>query len=282
MKFRKLVAGTILPLALLAAACGDDDDTTATDTGATETTVATDDTGAPETTEAAATDGAEVSDVEGSIFVTGSSTVEPISVRTAELFADVAPNVDVSVEGPGTGDGFKKFCAGEADISDASRAIKDEEAATCAEAGIEFIELAVAIDGLTVVTNPNNDAVECLSFADLYALLGPESTGFANWSDAQALATELGSTSQLPDAELVVSARRVPSPVPMTASSRSRSRASQRIVSRPEPSPRTRPRRCARTTPARRTTTPSSRRSRAATPHSGSSASPSPRKREMR
>ena len=90
----------------------------------------------------------------------------------------------VTVEGPGTGDGFQKFCAGEADISDASRPINDEEAQACADAGIEFIELEVAIDGLSVTTNPANADVECLDIPALYALIGPESEGFGNWSDA--------------------------------------------------------------------------------------------------
>ena len=142
--------------------------------------------------------------VSGSIFVTGSSTVEPISTGVAEAFAEANEGFDFTVEGPGTGDGFKKFCAGEADISDASRAIKDEEAAACAEAGIEYVELKVAIDGMSVLTSVNNTAIACLSFPDLYALMGPESTGFAKWSDAAAIATELGSSTVLPDAELVV------------------------------------------------------------------------------
>src|SRR5690606_34515989 len=70
----------------------------------------------------------------------------------------------------------------------------------------EIIELKVAIDGLSIITSAQNDAVSCLSFADLYALLGPESQGFDNWSDAQDLATELGSDTQLPDAPLAVTA----------------------------------------------------------------------------
>ena len=120
------------------------------------------------------------------MFVTGSSTVEPISVAVSELADELTGgDLAVSVEGPGTGDGFSKFCAGEADIADASRRIKDEEAATCADAGIEFVELEVAIDGITVVTSPTNDAVECLDVPALYALVGPESEGFDNWSDAQ-------------------------------------------------------------------------------------------------
>jgi len=143
---------------------------------------------------------------EGSVFVSGSSTVEPISVKVAELFEDVEPGVTVDVEGPGTGDGFKKFCAGESDVSDASRQIKDEEAADCEAAGITFTELKVGIDGIAVMTSPANEAVDCLNFNDLYALVGPESTGFENWSDASDLASALGSSTELPDAPLEISA----------------------------------------------------------------------------
>ncbi len=143
--------------------------------------------------------------VSGSIAVSGSSTVEPISTGVAELLKESNPDFNYTIEGPGTGDGFQRFCAGETDISDASRQIKAEgEADVCAEAGIEYVELAVAYDGITVMTSPDNTAVECLSFADIYALIGPESTGFASWSDGQAIATELGSTTTLPDASLEV------------------------------------------------------------------------------
>ena len=78
--------------------------------------------------------------------------------------------------------------------------------AACDDAGIEFIELKVAFDGISVLTNPANDAVDCLSFEDLYALIGPESDGFDNWSAAQDLATELGSSTVLPDADLTITA----------------------------------------------------------------------------
>ena len=142
--------------------------------------------------------------ISGSIEVSGSSTVEPISAGVAELLKADNPDFNFQVEGPGTGDGFARFCNGETDISDASRAIKDEEAATCAENGIEYVELKIAYDGLTVVTNVDNTAVACLSFADLYALVGPESTGFAKWSDGTAIAAELGSNTTLPDADLVI------------------------------------------------------------------------------
>ncbi len=140
----------------------------------------------------------------GSINVSGSSTVEPISTGVAEALAATNPDFKYTVNGPGTGDGFKTFCAGETDISDASRKIKDEEAAVCKTAGIDYVELQIAYDGMTVMTNPANAGVTCLSFADLYALIGPESTGFKKWSDAAALAKELGSNTALPDADLTI------------------------------------------------------------------------------
>jgi phosphate transport system substrate-binding protein len=141
--------------------------------------------------------------IAGSITVSGSSTVEPISTGVAELLKESNPDFNFTIEGPGTGDGFKRFCAGETDISDASRKIKAEgEADICAAAGIEYIELPIAFDGITVMTSPDNPSIECLSFADLYALVGPESQGFATWDAAQPLATELGSTVTYPNASL--------------------------------------------------------------------------------
>jgi len=142
--------------------------------------------------------------VSGSINVSGSSTVEPISTAVAEALAATNPDFTFTVKGPGTGDGFKVFCQGETDISDASRKIKDEEAAACKAAGIDYVELPIAFDGMTVMTNPSNTAVSCLSFADLYALVGPESQGFNKWSDAQALAKELGSDTTFPSADLAI------------------------------------------------------------------------------
>jgi phosphate transport system substrate-binding protein len=142
--------------------------------------------------------------VTGEILVSGSSTVEPISTGVAEALAAHSPDFRYTVEGPGTGDGFKKFCAGDTDISDASRKIKDEEAAICQAAGIEYVELKIAIDGISVLTASADTGVTCLSFADLYALVGPESTGFAKWSDAQALARELGSDTAFPEGDLTI------------------------------------------------------------------------------
>ena len=141
----------------------------------------------------------------GAVTVTGSSTVEPISVAVAEDFQAANGGVTVSVDGPGTGDGFKIFCAGDADVTGGSRAIREAEAQACADAGVEYVELKVAIDGLTVATSPANTAVECLDPAALYALIGPESAGFENWNDADDLAAELGSAyAPFPDAPLVV------------------------------------------------------------------------------
>ncbi len=144
------------------------------------------------------------SGLSGSVVISGSSTVEPISIAVAEKFNEEHPDVDVPVDGPGTGDGFELFCSGETDINDASSKIKQEQIDTCAENDIDFIELQVGNDGLSVMTNVANDAVECLSFADLYALSGPESQGVDNWNDAQSLARELGSTTDLPDADLTI------------------------------------------------------------------------------
>ena len=140
----------------------------------------------------------------GSVVISGSSTVEPISIAVAEKFNDLHPEVDIPVDGPGTGDGFELFCQGEVDINDASSKISDEQIASCEANGIEFIELQIANDGITIMTNEANDEIECLSFADLYALTGPESQGVDNWNDAAKLAKELGSTTDLPDAPLRV------------------------------------------------------------------------------
>ncbi len=179
--------------ALVLAACGGDGsgDTT-TSEAATETTEAAPDTTAATEEPATSVEGGETGDLTGSIVVSGSSTVEPITARVGEAFDGANPGVATSVEGPGTGDGFARFCAGETDISDASRPISDEEIAACEGAGISYVELHIATDGLTVLTSPENEAVSCLAFTDLYALLGPESEGFANWSDANELAAELG------------------------------------------------------------------------------------------
>jgi phosphate transport system substrate-binding protein len=131
----------------------------------------------------------------GEVKITGSSTVEPITSLAAELFAEENPDASIQVDGPGTGDGFTLFCdseAGQWDATDASRPIEDDEVALCEGSGIEYTELTVGIDGLTVVANPASK-IKCLSFADLYAIFGPESGGGeVDLADSSALATELG------------------------------------------------------------------------------------------
>ncbi|MEX0630791.1 MAG: substrate-binding domain-containing protein [Chloroflexota bacterium] len=127
----------------------------------------------------------------GDIEISGSSTVEQITSLVVEAFGAMHPNVTYFVDGPGTGDGFALFCNGEIDVSDASRPISDEEIANCEATGVEYIELKVAIDGLSVITSAFNNDVSCLSFLDLYALLGPESQGFEMWDAANDLAAEL-------------------------------------------------------------------------------------------
>jgi phosphate transport system substrate-binding protein len=196
------VGGLALATSLFVAACSSGGSaTTAPASQAAATTVASQ---AAESMGAESPSDGSAAAVSGSINVSGSSTVEPISTAVAEALAASNPGFTYTVEGPGTGDGFKKFCAGETDISDASRKIKDEEAATCKAAGIDYVELKIAYDGMTVMTSPKNDAITCLSLADLYALIGPESTGFAKWSDAAALAKELGSNTTFPDAPLQI------------------------------------------------------------------------------
>ncbi|HEX2054554.1 MAG TPA: substrate-binding domain-containing protein [Actinomycetota bacterium] len=151
--------------------------------------------------------GNDPSGLAGNIVISGSSTVEPISIAVAEKFGEQEPDVDISVDGPGTGDGFEAFCDGETDISDASRAIKEEEIQACRQNGVEYLELKVANDGIAVLTSPENDDVAgCLSFADLYALTGPESQGFDRWSDANELAAAAGPSkaAPFPDAPLEI------------------------------------------------------------------------------
>ncbi|MDN5858418.1 MAG: PstS family phosphate ABC transporter substrate-binding protein [Pseudonocardia sp.] len=107
------------------------------------------------------------SGLSGPVVIDGSSTVEPLSSAAAELFQAEQPGVNVTVGTSGTGGGFQKFCAGETDISDASRPIKDKEKAKCAENGITSEQLLVANDALTVVVNKENTWANCLTTAQL-------------------------------------------------------------------------------------------------------------------
>jgi phosphate transport system substrate-binding protein len=109
-------------------------------------------------------------DLSGKIVADGSSTVGPITEAVAEEFAGVAGGVEVEVNISGTGGGFKRFCNGETDIQDASRAINEEEMATCRAAGINYYVFEVAYDGISIVVNPENDFVSCLTVDQLKKL----------------------------------------------------------------------------------------------------------------
>ena len=184
-----LVLATVAVFALVAASCSRDDNG-----GGTGST--------------GGASGSTAQDLSGTITISGSSTVQPLTSLVAELFnEDVSSNVSITVDGPGTGDGFVLFCDGETDISDASRPIdSEEEAPVCAKNGIEYVELAVAFDGITVMTNPANGDVTCLNNGDLYSLFGPESDGIDTWDGADSLAQQVGGTDNFPSAPLEITA----------------------------------------------------------------------------
>lgn len=134
--------------------------------------------------ESATGDGSE--GASGEISIDGSSTVFPITEAVAEEFRRTHPGARVSIGVSGTGGGFKKFCAGETDIQNASRIIKETEIAACANAGIEWIELPVAYDGLAVVVNPENDWVNKITVEELRAMWEPAAQGeIKRWSQVR-------------------------------------------------------------------------------------------------
>lgn len=160
-KFRRIGVTALLGLSMIAlTACGGQKTTDSTTT-----------------TETAA--------VSGEVKIDGSSTVYPITEAVAEEFIVTNPDVRVPVGVSGTGGGFKKFIAGEIDINDASRSIKDEEAEAAKAAGVEYEELEVAYDGLSILVNPENTWVDSLTVEELKKIWEPNST-VKNWSDVRA------------------------------------------------------------------------------------------------
>jgi phosphate transport system substrate-binding protein len=157
-------------LTLGAAGCGREDDDEANAPAATGQS-------ADPTTEAA-------EELSGDVVADGSSTVGPLTTAAAESFRESQPGVNVEVGISGTGGGFERFCAGETDISDASRPIKDdEEAPICADAGITYVDYTVAIDALTVIVNPENDWATCLTTEQLKKIWEPGAEGkVTNWN----------------------------------------------------------------------------------------------------
>src|SRR5215207_5498978 len=142
-RMRKLLAFAACgALALGAAACGDDEDS-------------------------GGGGGGGGGDLSGTIKIDGSSTVGPFAQAAQEAFLAENPNVKITVGTSGTGGGFEKFCAGETDISDASRPIdEEEEVPICEKNGVGYKEVQVANDGVSVVTNPNLE-VDCLTTKQL-------------------------------------------------------------------------------------------------------------------
>lgn len=130
----------------------------------------------------------------GSIEVDGSSTVGPLTEAVAEEYFADQPGVTVNIGISGTGGGFERFCGtGDTQISNASRPITEDEVALCEENGIDYTEVRVGTDALTMVTNPETEFVECLTTEDLVQIWGPE--GVSNWSEVN---------EEFPDTELQV------------------------------------------------------------------------------
>ncbi|HUV49031.1 MAG TPA: PstS family phosphate ABC transporter substrate-binding protein [Actinomycetes bacterium] len=127
--------------------------------------------------------GDAASGLSGSVNIDGSSTVGPMAKVAAELFGESNPDVKVTVGESGSGGGFEKFCAGETDISNASRPIEDDEVAACEKDGINFQEMVIANDALTVVVNADNDWATCLTVEQLNTIWDPKSEGkVTNWN----------------------------------------------------------------------------------------------------
>jgi phosphate transport system substrate-binding protein len=153
-----LAAGAMALGSLAAAGCGDDDDS------------------------GSDTSGGDSGSLSGDILADGSSTVAPLTSAAAEGFAAENSGVNITVGTSGTGGGFERFCAGETDISDASRPIDDEEAKICADAGITYTELRVASDGITNVVSSSTDVGgDDLTLAQLKAIWAPKSK-INNWN----------------------------------------------------------------------------------------------------
>ena len=196
--FRLLLTVAALGCAavLMAAACSAADEAPVTQTGSDATAVSTIAGSSPSGTSGSGATGSTGSAgsgagqpekaanpgvyaaLSGDIPIDGSSTVFPITEAVAEEFGGLTDGeVRVVVGISGTGGGFKKFCDNATVIADASRPIKQKEVDLCAAAGVEYVELPVAIDGLSVVVNPENDFVDCLSVEQLNKIWSPESEG---------------------------------------------------------------------------------------------------------
>jgi phosphate transport system substrate-binding protein len=124
----------------------------------------------------------------GTILIDGSSTVGPLTTAAAESYREQQRDVNIEVGVSGTGGGFERFCAGETDISNASRPIdEEEEVPLCEDAGVEYTEFQVGVDALTVVVNTANDWVDCLTVDQLKTIWEPKAEGkITNWNQVDA------------------------------------------------------------------------------------------------
>jgi phosphate transport system substrate-binding protein len=170
------IALAVGALALGASACGSDDDTANGSEGSAG--------------------GDSATGLSGKITIDGSSTVQPFTEAAAELFNEDNPDVDITVGAAGTSGGFEKFCAGETDISDASRPIEPEEVDACKKGGVSYGDFQVANDGISVVTNPSLE-ISCLSTDQLKQLWVDEKV--TNYSQ---LGDDADSGQPLPDADV--------------------------------------------------------------------------------
>jgi phosphate transport system substrate-binding protein len=177
---RSVTFATLTAVALSLAACAQSSTTTESPAGAENS--------------AASGSAPSASNLSGDIKVDGSSTVFPISEAMAEEFMKTNSGVKVTVGVSGTGGGFKKFCAGETDISNASRPIKQEEIELCQQNNIEYVELPISYDGLSVVVNTENSFAQCLTVDELKKIWEPAAEGkVTNWNQVR---------SGFPDQEL--------------------------------------------------------------------------------
>jgi phosphate transport system substrate-binding protein len=130
----------------------------------------------------AAAEPQDLKSLKGAVKIDGSSTVYPIAEAVAEEFSNKAPGVKVTVGMSGTGGGFKRFGAGETDVANASRPIKQSEADACKAKGIEFVEIPVAFDGLTIVTNTGNDWAKQLTVEQVRKIFSADGAA-KTWKD---------------------------------------------------------------------------------------------------
>jgi phosphate transport system substrate-binding protein len=152
--------------------------------------------GSDDGSDSSATASDSATGLSGKITIDGSSTVQPFTEAAAELFNEDNPDVDITVGAAGTSGGFEKFCAGETDISDASRPIEPEEVDACKKGGVAYGDFQVANDGISVVTNPSLE-ISCLTTDQLKQL----------WSNSDAtnysqLGNDADTGDPLPDAEV--------------------------------------------------------------------------------